>query len=109
MASFVISDAVVIAVTGLLAKEVGLLFLKFKGRKKENGKNNFRGLLEDIRGQGKVTLDKVAGIERDQVDIKVTLKGVTTEMVNFKDKCIEQDDRLDQLDQRIFDHIKAGG
>ena len=106
MAVFSINDAVLIAVSGLLVKEGANMWLKYRANKSGNGKNNLKGLLEDIRGQGKLTLDKVGGIEREQGEIKITLKGITTEMSGFKGKCLEQDEKIKQLDDRVFEHIK---
>lgn len=108
--TFTVDDAVLLTVVGLVIKEGSSMFVKIRMKKKDNGKENgIRGLLEDIRGQGKVTLDKVAGIEKEQGDIKVALKGVTTDMINFRDKCIDQEARMDVFDQRFFDHIKQAG
>jgi hypothetical protein len=109
MATITVDNAVIVAVAGLIAKETTMGIIKLLGKRTGNGKNTLRGLLEDIRGQGKVTLDKVGAIEKEQGDIKIALKGVTTEMVSFKEKCVEQDDRLDTLDTRFFDHIKGSG
>jgi hypothetical protein len=110
MATITVDNAVIVAVAGLVAKEATTMIIKLLGRKNGgNGKNTLRGLLEDIRGQGRVTLDKVGTIEKEQVEIKIALKGMTADMVNFKEKCVEQDERLDTLDQRFFDHIKRAG
>lgn len=109
MAVFSIDDAVLIAVGGLVVKEGANLWLRYKSKKGGNGKNTLMGLLGDIRGQGKLTFDKVNGIEKKQGEMEITLKGVTTEMSNFKDKCIDLDKEVKNLDERIFDHIKIGG
>ena len=53
--------------------------------------------------QGKLTLDKVGGIEKEQNEIKIELKGVTTQMCAFNDKCNVIEKRVDQLDSRIYE------
>jgi hypothetical protein len=107
--NLLIDDAIVIAVAGLLTKEGVMAFLKYKSKKNNQNGNGLRGLLEDIKGQGKLTLEKVGGIEKEQGDIKLGLMKATTEMVAFKEKCIAQDKKIDELDCRLFDHIKVGG
>ena len=109
MAVFSIDDAVLIAVVGLTVKEGANLWLKYKSKKNGNGKDNLRGILEDIKGTGKLTLSKVGDIEKEQGLIKLDLKGVMTDMVTFKEKCISLDKDVTNLDQRIFDHVKAAG
>jgi hypothetical protein len=108
--NLLIDDAIVIAVAGLLTKEGVMAFIKYRAKKNYNHNGNgLRGLLEDIRGQGKLTLDKVGGIEKEQAEIKLNLMKAATEMVGFKEKCVAQDKKIDELDCRLFDHIKAGG
>ncbi len=104
-----ISYPLVIAVGGLLIKEGASMFIKYKANKNGNGKNNIKGLLEDIRSQGNLTLTKVGSIEHEQGEIKIALKGITTEMVSFKEKHISLDKDVTNLDQRLFDHVKKGG
>jgi hypothetical protein len=104
-----IDDAIVIAVGGLVAKEATTLIMKLRARRNGNGKDHIAGLLSDIKGQGKLTLDKVGGIEKEQGEIKITLKGVTTDMVNFREKCMALDGQVKQVEERVFDHIRNGG
>jgi hypothetical protein len=107
-----IDDAIVIAVGGLVAKEATALIIKLRARRNGNGKvgaAQIAGLLTDIKGVGKLTLEKVGGIEREQGEIKITLKGVTTDMINFKEKCLSLDGQVKQVDERLFDHIRNGG
>jgi len=106
MAVISIENGVLVAVSGLIIKEGANLWIKYKTNKSGNGKNNLKGLLEDIRGQGKLTLDKVGGIEKEQGEIKIELKGVTTQMAAFNEKCVVIEKHVDQLDERVFDHIK---
>ena len=47
-----IDDAVVLAVSGLVIKETATMIIKLKTKKNGNGKNNLKGLLEDIRATG---------------------------------------------------------
>jgi hypothetical protein len=107
--NLLIDDAIVIAVAGLLTKEGVMAFLKYRSRKSNQNGNGLKGLLEDIKGQGKLTLEKVGGIEKEQSEIKLSLTKAATEMIGFKERCIVQDKKIDELDWRLFDHIKAGG
>jgi hypothetical protein len=107
-----IDDAIVIAVGGLVAKEATALIIKLRARRNGNGKgynSQLTGLLTDIKGQGALTLEKVGSIEKEQGEIKITLKGVTTDMVNFRDKCLALDGQVKQVDGRLYDHIRNGG
>jgi hypothetical protein len=104
-----IDDAIVIAVGGLVAKEATALIIKLRARRNGNGKDHVKGLLTDIKGLGSLTLEKVGGIEKEQGEIKLTLKGVTTDMVNFREKCMALDGQVKQVEERVFDHIRNGG
>ena len=104
-----IDDAIVIAVGGLVAKEATALIIKLRARRNGNGKDQIKGLLTDIKGLGSLTLEKVGGIEKEQGEIKLTLKGVTTDMVNFREKCMALDGQVKQVEERVFDHIRNGG
>ena len=104
-----IDDAIVIAVGGLVAKEVTALIIKLRVRRNGNGKDHIKGLLTDIKGQGSLTLEKVSSIEREQGEIKLTLKGVTTDMANVKEKCLNLDNQVKQVEVRMFDHVRNGG
>ena len=104
-----IDDAIVIAVCGLVAKEATALIIKLRARRNGNGKDQIKGLLTDIKGLGSLTLEKVGGIEKEQGEIKITLKGVTTDMVNFREKCMALDGQVKQVEERVFDHIRNGG
>ena len=104
-----IDDAIVIAVGGLVAKEATALIIKLRARRNGNGKDQIKGLLTDIKGLGSLTLEKVGGIEKEQGEIKITLKGVTTDMVNFREKCMALDGQVKQVEERVFDHIRNGG
>jgi len=104
-----IDDAIVIAVGGLVAKEATALIIKLRARRNGNGKDHVKGLLTDIKGLGSLTLEKVGGIEKEQGEIKITLKGVTTDMINFREKCLALDGQVKQVEERVFDHIRNGG
>jgi len=108
--TLIVESAVLIAFGGVLIKE-GFSMYKWAKNRNKNGSNgkNISGLLEDIKGQGTIMLGKIGKIEGEQTEIKINLQKVTTEMVSFKEKCIETDERIDTLDQRFFDHIKQAG
>lgn len=107
--NFQIDDAIVIAVGGLIVKEATSLIIKLKSRGKGNGKDHIHGLLSEIKGQGKLTLERVSGIEKEQGEIKTNLAVMTAEMVNFKDKCLNLDGQVKQVEERMFEHIRNGG
>jgi hypothetical protein len=97
--TFTVDNALALAVIGLVVKEGTSMILKF--RKKGNGRD-LNGMLSDIKGQGKLTLDKVNLIE-------VNMAKVTTEIDKFNKYCDKTDAKIGELDDRLFDHVRQGG
>jgi capsule polysaccharide export protein KpsE/RkpR len=101
---------VLVAFGGVLIKE-GFSMYKWAKNRKKNGSNgkNVSGLLEDIKEQGTLMLGKIGKVEDGLTQTNLSLQTVKTEMVSFKEKCAGTGERIDVLDQRLFDHIKGTG
>ena len=107
-----IDDAVLIAVGGLVVKEGASVIMKLRAKRNGNGNGKdavVKGLLQDIKAQGSLTLQKVGGLEKEQSGIKTDVAVVKTEMANFNKACSTFDERIKQVDERIYDHIRQGG
>jgi hypothetical protein len=114
-----VDDAIVVAVSGLVIKEVAVFAMKLRSRRGGNGNGRrgssyndlapMKGTLEDIKGQGKLTLEKIGFIEKEQGEIKTNVAVLASEVTNFKDKCVLLDGQLKQVEERVFDHIRNGG
>ncbi len=112
MANIWIDDAVLIAVGGLVMKEGASLVMKLRAKRNGNGNGKdsaIKGLLQDIKGQGSLTLQKMSGLEAEQGEIKTDIAVVKTEMANFNKSCSTFDERIKQVDERLYDHIRQGG
>ncbi len=112
MASIVINDAVLVAAGGLVVKGGDLLLKWYRARKGGNGKDkgpHIAGLLNDIKGQGTLTLTEVGKIKDAQSEMKTNLAVMTTKMGAFETACVSFDDRIGKLDTRLYEHVEKGG
>lgn len=108
--TLIVESAVLTAFGVVLIKEGFSVYKWLKGRKKNNSNGKtVSGLLEDIKGQGTVMLSKIGKTDEQIGEIKLNLQTVKTEMVSFKEKCTQTDERIDTLDKRFFDHIVGQG
>ena len=114
--TFVVEDALIFAVAGLVVKE-GVGVVKWvMGRKKPNGKGNGKveALLADIKGQGIATLARVSNVQQSQAETEKQVAVIAAEMKGVNERCAMHMEsmtgitdnlsrRVDQLDTRVFD------
>jgi hypothetical protein len=96
-----VDGGIVVAVAGLLAKEAVSLIKR--GR---NGKGNgkvIETLLNDIKGVGTTTLNRVGRIEEIQGKMSTAIEVLSTKVCGFDDRFDGIKDRVDNLDGRVFD------
>jgi len=114
--TFVVEDALIFAVAGLVVKE-GVGVVKWvMGRKKPNGKGNGKveALLADIKGQGIATLARVSDVQQSQAETEKQVAVIAESLKGFNERCNMHIDsmtrsvtdlkgRVEQIDERVFD------